>query len=182
MVASARSVKDFNVYEAINACSEYLVTFGGHFYAAGLTIEEKDLEAFTNKFEEVVKATITEEQKIPLIEIDAEISFANITVSFMNLLKQFAPFGPENMTPVFISKNVKNAGYTKAVGKDEAHLKVHLKDELGYEASGIAFKMGDRAEMVQNETVDICYTIEENEWNGNITLQMIVKDIRKAQA
>ena len=181
LVASARSVKDYNVYEAINACSEYLVTFGGHFYAAGLTIEEKDLEAFTNKFEEVVKATITEEQKIPLIEIDAEISFANITVSFMNLLKQFAPFGPENMTPVFISKNVKNAGYTKAVGKDEAHLKVHLKDELGYEASGIAFKMGDRAEMVQNETVDICYTIEENEWNGNITLQMMVKDIRKAE-
>lgn len=181
LVASARSVKDFNVYKAINACSEYLLNFGGHFYAAGLTIEEKDYEAFSNKFEEVVKATITEEQKIPLIEIDAEISFADITTSFMNLLKQFAPFGPENMKPVFMTRNVKNAGYTKAVGKEQAHLKVHLKDELGYEASGIAFKMGERTELVQNEKIDICYTIEENEWNDKITLQLMVKDIRPAQ-
>ncbi|MGB1018155.1 MAG: single-stranded-DNA-specific exonuclease RecJ [Chitinophagales bacterium] len=181
LVASARSVKDFNVYKAINACSEYLVNFGGHFYAAGLTIEEKDFEAFSNKFESIVQATITEEQKIPLIEIDAEISFANITTSFMNLLKQFAPFGPENMKPVFVTKNVKNARYTKVVGKEDAHLKVHLKDELAYEASGIAFKMGNKLDLVLNETIDICYTIEENEWNGNTTLQLMVKDIRKAK-
>ncbi len=181
LVASARSVKDFNVYKAINACSEYLVNFGGHFYAAGLTIEEKDFEAFSNKFESIVQATITEEQKIPLIEIDAEISFANITTSFMNLLKQFAPFGPENMKPVFVTKNVKNARYTKVVGKEDAHLKVHLKDQLAYEASGIAFKMGNKLDLVLNETIDICYTIEENEWNGNTTLQLMVKDIRKAK-
>lgn len=181
LVASARSVKDFNVYEAINACSEYLVNFGGHFYAAGLTIEEKDYEAFSNKFESVVQATITDEQKIPMIAIDAEISFAEIKTSFMNLLKQFAPFGPENMKPVFVTKNVKNAGYTKAVGKEEAHLKVHLKDQLGYEASGIAFKMGEKLDLVLNENIDICYTIEENEWNGKTTLQLMVKDIRKAE-
>lgn len=181
LVASARSVKDFNIYDAINECSEYLITFGGHFYAAGLTIEESDLEAFTNKFEEVVKASITEEQKIPVIEIDAEISFADIKMSFMNLLKQFAPFGPHNMKPVFITKNVTNAGYSKAVGKDEAHLKVHLKDALGFEANGIGFKMGDKIEMVKNQSIDICYTIEENEWNGNTTLQLMVKDIRAAE-
>lgn len=181
LVASARSVKDFNVYEAINACSEYLITFGGHFYAAGLTIEEKDYDAFSTKFEKVVQKTITEDQKIPLIEIDAEITFAEITTSFMNLLKQFSPFGPENMKPVFITKNVKNAGYTKAVGKDEAHLKVHLKDALGFETSGIAFKMGDKVDLVLNETIDICYTIDENEWNGNTTLQLMVKDIRKSK-
>ena len=181
LVASARSVKDFNVYKAINACKEYLVNFGGHFYAAGLTIEEKDYEAFSNKFEEVVRNTITEEQKIPLIEIDTGLSFADIKPSFMALLKQFSPFGPLNMKPVFITKNVKNAGYTKAVGKEDAHLKVHLKDEFGNQASGIAFKMGDRTDMVLHNNIDICYTIEENEWNGKVNLQLMVKDIRIAE-
>lgn len=181
LVASARSVKDFNIYEALNACSEFMLNFGGHFYAAGLTIEEKDFEAFSAKFEQVVKETITPEQKIPLIEIDAEISFAEIKPAFMKLLKQFAPFGPENMKPVFLTKNVRNAGYSKAVGKDEAHLKVHLIDEEGDLANGIAFKMGDKIDLIRNENIDICYTIEENEWNGVVNLQLMIKDIRKAE-
>ncbi len=178
LTASARSVKDFNVYKAINSCSEYLVNFGGHFYAAGLTIKETDYENFSTKFEEVVQASITEEQKIPLIEIDAEISFNHINASFMALLKQFAPFGPKNMKPVFITKNVTNAGWSKKVGKEETHLKVHLKDELGVQASGIAFNMADKMDLINKGGIDICYTIEENEWNGNINLQMMVKDIR----
>ena len=181
LTASARSVKDFNVYKAINACSEYLVNFGGHFYAAGLTIKEEDFEAFANKFESIVKATITEEQKIPMIEIDAELSFSDLNMSFMNILKQFAPFGPLNMKPVFLTKNVTNTGWSKKVGKEDAHLKVHLKDELGAQAGGIAFNMGKKMNLINAGAVDVCYTIEENEWNGRITLQMMVKDIRKAE-
>ena len=181
LTASARSVKDFNIYKAINECSEYLVNFGGHFYAAGLTIKEEDYEAFSNKFEEVVKNSITEEQKIPLIEIDAEISFDSINFSFMNILKQFAPFGPKNMKPVFITKKVVDTGWTKKVGKEDAHLKIHLKDEFGKQANGIAFNLAEKIALIDEGPVDICYTIEENEWNGNINLQMMVKDIRKAE-
>lgn len=181
LVASARSVKDFNIYKAINKCSKYLVAFGGHFYAAGLTIEEKNFEAFSNAFEKVVQESITEEQKIPTIIIDSELSFAEIRPSFMNLLKQFAPFGPHNMKPIFMSKNVKNNGYTKAVGKENTHLKVDLIDQWGHRASGIAFNMGNKEELVLNHNIDICYTLEENEWNGQTTLQLMVKDIRKTK-
>tara|TARA_B110000037_G_C17128422_1_gene509712 strand:- start:7481 stop:9163 length:1683 start_codon:yes stop_codon:yes gene_type:complete len=181
LVASARSVKDFNVYEAINTCSEYLLNFGGHFYAAGLTIKEEDFIAFSNKFESIVQATITEEQKIPLIEIDTEIPFQDMNMSFMNLLKQFAPFGPQNMKPVFLTRNVVNAGRSKKVGKEDAHLKVHLKDESGGQANGIAFNMANKMNLINEGPVDICYTLEENEWNGKINLQMMVKDIRKSE-
>jgi single-stranded-DNA-specific exonuclease len=181
LVASARSVKDFNVYDAINACSEYLINFGGHFYAAGLTIKEEDFNAFSEKFESIVQGTIKEEQKIPLIEIDTELPFNEMNMSFMNLLNQFAPFGPQNMKPVFLTKNVVNAGWSKKVGKEDAHLKVHLKDELGVQANGIAFNMGDKMDLINEGAIDICYTIEENEWNGKVNLQMMVKDIRKAE-
>lgn len=180
LTASARSVKDFNVYKAINECKEFLVNFGGHFYAAGLTIKEEDYEAFSAKFEEVVENSITEEQKIPLIEIDAEINFSSINMSFMNILKQFSPFGPKNMKPVFITKNVVNGGWSKKVGKENAHIKVHLRDSFGAQANGIAFNMSDKMDFINEGAVDICYTIEENEWNGKINLQMMVKDIRKA--
>lgn len=180
LTASARSVKDFNVYKAINECKEYLVNFGGHFYAAGLTIEEKDYEAFSNKFEEVVKNSITEEQKIPLIEIDAELNFNSISSSFMNILKQFSPFGPQNMKPVFITKNVRDTGWSKKVGKENTHIKIHLKDELGIQANGIAFNLGEKMNLIKEGAIDVCYTIEENEWNGKINLQLMVKDIRKA--
>ena len=181
LTASARSVKDFNIYDAINECKEYLVNFGGHFYAAGLTIKEEDYEAFSLKFEDVVKKNITEEQKIPLIEIDAELRFAHITNSFMNILKQFSPFGPKNMKPVFITKNVVNSGWSKNVGKEDAHIKIHLKDELGFQANGIAFNMGEKMQIIKDGPIDICYTIEENEWNGRVNLQMMVKDIRKSK-
>ncbi|WP_378179731.1 single-stranded-DNA-specific exonuclease RecJ [Aquimarina sp. SS2-1] len=177
LAASARSVKGFDVYNALDACSEHIEQFGGHKYAAGLTLKEEQYEAFKQKFEEVVKTTIDKKLLTPEIQIDSMLEFDQITPKFYRILKQFAPFGPGNMTPVFMTENVKDTGYAKCVGADEKHLKCKLqKNELAIEAIG--FNLGLKYDRItDNQYVKIAYTIDENEWNGSVSLQLKLKDI-----
>ena len=160
-----RSVQGFDVYEALEACKEHIDQFGGHMYAAGLTLKEENYEAFKEAFEKVVSETITEEQKVEVLDLDAELDFADITSGFNNILKQFEPFGPENMAPLFFTKNVMDRGYSRAVGAENEHLKLHMcteKERLS-EMNGIAFKLGCHSEYVSKGLAfDICYAIQEN--------------------
>ena len=177
VAGSARSVKGFDVYEAILSCSDLLIQFGGHKFAAGLTMEEANVEAFIQKFEEIVSATITEESLTPEVEIDAEIDLAEITPKFYDVLKQFAPFGPGNMNPVFLTRGVRDRGYGRIVGA--THLKLDVQQDNPYLFfNAIAFGQGHYAENVAKKIpFDICYAIEPNEWNGKVTLQLNIKDM-----
>jgi single-stranded-DNA-specific exonuclease len=177
VAGSARSVKGFDVYEAILSCSDLLIQFGGHKFAAGLTMEEANVEAFIQKFEEIVSATITEESLTPEVEIDAEIDLAEITPKFYDVLKQFAPFGPGNMNPVFLTRGVRDRGYGRIVGS--THLKMDVQqDNPNLFFNAIAFGQGHYAENVAKKIpFDICYAIEPNEWNGKVTLQLNIKDM-----
>lgn len=173
---SARSVTGFNLYEAIHACREYLLGYGGHFAAAGLTLLPENVEAFRQKFESVVTASIDPQLLIPEIVIDAELSFADIKPSFFNILKQMEPFGPENMRPVFIATRVSDTGYSKIA--KELHLRFVLKQE-NITLTGIGFNMADKFELLKSgKPVDIVFTIDENEWNGETTLQLKMIDLR----
>lgn len=172
---SARSVAGFNLYEAIHACRQHLLGYGGHFAAAGLTLETDKIEAFAQAFETVVAAQIPDELLIPEIKIDAEISFADIKPNFFNIIQQMEPFGPENMRPVFITRNVTDAGYSKLV--KEQHLRLVAK-ENNTVLTGIFFRAAHYLPIVQQGAFDIVYTIDENEWNGSVSLQLKVIDIR----
>ena len=175
---SARSVPGFNLYEAIHGCREYLLGYGGHFAAAGLSLLPENVEAFTNKFEEIVAATIPEHLLIPEIIIDTEISFAGLTQNFYNIICQMEPFGPENMRPVFIARNVKDTGYSKIV--KEQHIRFVVKqDTLSF--TGIGFCLAAKFELLKNP-VDIVFTLDENEWNGNVSLQLKVIDLRSSES
>jgi single-stranded-DNA-specific exonuclease len=176
---SARSVKDFDVYEAIEACSELLVQFGGHKYAAGLTMEKENVGKFVDRFEKEVSARITEEMLVPEVEIDLELPIASIEMDLLTELKKFGPFGPGNMAPVFLSKGVVERGWARVVG--ENHLKCDLIDPKFpariYPAIG--FNLGEYLAQISNKKeFNVCYTIEENEWNGKVTLQLNLKDVR----
>jgi single-stranded-DNA-specific exonuclease len=178
---SARSVKDFDVYNAIESCSDLLEQFGGHMYAAGLTMKEENVEAFKTRFEKIVSETIDDKMLTREIEIDAELNLNDITPAFFRILKQFAPFGPGNMSPIFRSSEVRDNGNGRIVGNN--HLKLSLKQD-GFQPGvfdGIAFQLGHHHPMVeQNETFDIVYHIEENTFNNRTTLQLNIKDIRFA--
>ena len=177
---SARSVAGFNLYEAIHSCREYLLGYGGHFAAAGMTLAIDQIENFKNAFEKVVASSITPEQLIPEILINAEIQFADITDNFYNIIKQMEPFGPDNMKPVFIARNVKDAGFSKVV--KDLHLRVVLKqgDKI---LSGIGFNLGEKMIHLQhNQPVDLVFTIDENEWQGNTSLQLKVIDLLPASS
>ncbi len=175
---SARSVDGFNIYNAIDTCSDLLEGFGGHKYAAGLTMKLENIPEFQRRFEEYVQNTITDQQLTPQIEVDAEIDFASITPQFFKVLKQFAPFGPGNMRPVFVTKKVKDCGMTRLVGSDASHLKLDVMKK-GKAISGIAFGMARFYEdIASGRLFDVCYTVAENNFNGKITLQMMVKDIK----
>lgn len=179
LAGSARSVVGFNLYEAIHACRAYLIGYGGHFAAAGMTLMEHQLEAFSNKFEEVVSSTIEEQLLIPEIIIDAELTFQEISSSFYNILQQMEPYGPENMRPVFISKAVSDTGYSKIV--KDIHLKVSL-NQNGVALQGIGFNLAHLYEVLTNHSyVDIIYTLDENTFNGNTSIQLKVIDIRKSE-
>ncbi|PZD77404.1 single-stranded-DNA-specific exonuclease RecJ [Mesonia sp. K7] len=180
MAASARSVKGFDVYEALEACSEYIEQFGGHKYAAGLTILSENYVPFREKFEEVVKNTILEHQKIPEITIDAELDFDEITPKFYRILKQFAPFGPGNMHPVFMTENLKDTGFARKVGTEETHLKCQLQQENNQNVfDAIGFGLGEKLSLIENQQkFAIAYSLDENEWNGNVSLQLRLRDIR----
>lgn len=176
---SARSVVGFNLYEAIHACREYLIGYGGHFAAAGLTMLPGNVEAFSNKFEEIVESVIEPHLLIPEIIIDTEVNFKNLTKSFYNIITQMEPFGPENMRPVFITKNVFDTSWSKIV--KEQHVRFIVKqDNIIF--TGIGFNMADKFHLLQmNKPLDIVYTLDENEWNGEKHLQLKMIDIRLSE-
>jgi single-stranded-DNA-specific exonuclease len=180
LAASARSVKDFDVYNALEACAEHLEQFGGHMYAAGMTLKEENYQNFKNAFEKEVKNTIHPDLLIPEISVDFELDFSDIDEKFMRILKQFEPFGPENMTPVFLSKNVVDSGYAKTLGNDAEHLKVFVKQNRSPNFNAIGFGLGKKIDIVKNNNpFDAVYVVEENEWNGNVSLQLQLRDIRQ---
>jgi single-stranded-DNA-specific exonuclease len=177
--SSARSVKGFDVYNALESCSEYLEQFGGHMYAAGMTLKEENYEIFKNKFEEVVKKTIHPDSLTPEISIDAEINFDDISPKLIRLLNQFGPFGPQNMTPIFLTKNVKDTGYGKPIGQDDEHLRLFVKQNNSEGIAAIGFGLGNKLDLIKNQQpFQAAYCIDENEFNGKITTQLRLKDIQ----
>lgn len=179
LAASARSVKGFDVYNALEKCSEYIEQFGGHKYAAGLTLKPENYKSFKAQFEKVVEETIDPKMLIPEISIDSQISLSDITPKFYRILSQFAPFGPGNMTPVFMSEDLKDTGYGKQVGEDKTHLRFTATQHGSGKIVGIGFGLGEHIELIKNKKpFKAAYTIDENEWNGNVSLQLKIKDIR----
>ena len=177
VAGSARSVSGFNLYEAIHECREFLLGYGGHFAAAGLTLETRNVDAFREKFEEVVSATISDDLLVPEIIIDAEIEFKDITQSLFNILNQMEPFGPDNMAPVFLAKGVRDTGFSKIVKEDHLRFVVQQGDTT---LTGIGFNMADKFPVVETRNpFDMLFKIDENEWNGNKSLQLRVEDIRE---
>jgi single-stranded-DNA-specific exonuclease len=176
VAGSARSVPGFDIYEAIYACRDLLEQFGGHMFAAGITMKRDNLDAFRERFEEVVASTIDERLLIPEIEINSVLEPEDITPKFYNILRQFGPFGPGNMKPLFVTRGVSDSGWSKVVGTD--HLKFYLKKN-GASLQGVGFGMGAHLERIRSpEPFDICYSLEENEWNGRRRIEMLVKDIK----
>ncbi|WP_026977415.1 single-stranded-DNA-specific exonuclease RecJ [Flavobacterium tegetincola] len=182
LAASARSVFGFDVYNALEACSEHLEQFGGHMYAAGMTLAEENYEKFKNAFENEVKRTILEEQREPQINIDMELNFTDIDEKTIRILKQFEPFGPQNMHPVFVAKMVFDTGYGKSMGLNDEHLKLFVKQNNSMGLAAIGFGLGKKySSVVNRKRIDIIYSIDENEWNGKTTLQLNLKDLQESQ-
>lgn len=182
ITGSARSVKNFDVYDAIDSASHLLENFGGHKYAAGLALKPENLDEFISEFEKYTNEHLTEDMLIPEIEIDVELYISDINFNFFKILKQFAPFGPGNMSPIFQTKNVIDTGYAKLVGKkDNKHLKFSVvhPDMTGNPIPAIAFNQGHLLpEMQKGKPFEICYHIDENTWLGNTTLQLRILDIK----
>jgi len=179
LAASARSVKGFDVYNALEQCSEFIEQFGGHKYAAGLTLLEANYGKFKAQFEKVVSETIDPKLLIPEISIDSQLNLTDITPKFYRIISQFAPFGPGNMTPVFMTEDMQDTGYGKQVGEDKTHLRLTATQNGKGKLVGIGFGLGDQIELIKNKkTFKAAYTIDENEWNGNVSLQLKLKDIK----
>jgi len=179
ITGSARSVKDFDVYDAIDACSDLLEHFGGHMYAAGLSMKPENLKPFRERFNSIVSASITDEMLIPEVEVDLEVNLNQITPKFLRILKQFAPFGPGNMSPVFMTRDTVDSGHARIVGKNHVKMTVYQESVRSDPYSGIAFQQGEKFDQIQNgQSMNICYHIEENEWNGVKNIQLNIKDIR----
>jgi len=179
LAASARSVKGFDVYNALEQCAEFIEQFGGHKYAAGLTLAPENYEKFKAKFEVVVKATIDPKLLTPEITIDSKIALKDITPKFYRVLKQLGPFGPQNMHPTFMSEQVKDTGYGKCVGEDDAHLRFTVKEKGSSSFVGIGFGLGDKLSTISGKkSFDVAYVLDENEWQGNVSLQLMVKDLK----
>ncbi|HEY6956401.1 MAG TPA: single-stranded-DNA-specific exonuclease RecJ [Flavisolibacter sp.] len=180
VAGSARSVSGFNVYEAIHQCRDLLLGYGGHFYAAGMTLENDKVDAFKEKFEEVVQASIHPELLIPEIVIDAEISLMDIKQSFYDILCQMEPFGPDNLRPVFVAKKVYNTGWSKVV--KENHIRFVLQQGTA-KITGIGFNMAEKMPLLEaGKAVDVVFKLDENEWNGEKSLQLKVLDVRITQS
>lgn len=176
---SARSVHDFDLYKAISKCSHFCEKFGGHKYAAGLSIKKENLHAFIDAFEIVVSETIIEDQLSPKIDVDMEIDINDVDEKLFRIIKQFSPFGPSNLSPRFISREVIDNGYGKKLGANKSHLRINVKTANG-SIAGIGFGMADSFDKIKNDQkFDMCYSIEENEWNGKKTLQLMLANIKK---
>jgi single-stranded-DNA-specific exonuclease len=178
LAASARSVSGFDVYNALEACSVHIEQFGGHKYAAGLTLKQENYEAFKQAFEDEVTKTIDRNLLIPEIKVDFQMKLKDITPKFHRILKQFAPFGPSNMTPIFMSEDLKDSGYGKCVGEDDKHLR--LTATQGREKIVcIGFNLGDKCDLITDKKpFSAVYSIDENHWQGNVSLQLKLRDIR----
>ncbi len=178
---SARSVQGYDLYQAIEACSDLLESFGGHMFAAGLTLKKENIRPFMEKFEQYVNSTITEEQMVPRIFIDTELTFSEINNEFFRIMSQFQPFGPENMSPLFISRNVFDTGSARMVGANGEHLKLDLcQESTGQKTfSAIAFCQANHFDYIKGgNPFDICYSVEMNEFRGNKNLQLNIRDIK----
>lgn len=176
IAGSARSVTGFNLYEAIHACREHLIGYGGHFAAAGLTLHENNLKAFSQAFENVVEKTILPNQLIPEIVIDSEILLQEINLSFYNILNQMEPFGPENMKPVFVARKIYNTGFSKIV--KEKHIKFSVQQGTST-INGIGFNLANKFDLLEmNRPLDIVFNLDINEWNGTSTVQIKVIDLK----
>jgi len=176
VAGSARSVAGFNLYEAIYACREHLLGYGGHFAAAGMTLLPEQVELFSQKFEEIIAATIPEHLLVPEIIIDAEIVFSDISQTLYNIITQMEPFGPDNMRPVFIARNVVDSGWSRIVKEEHVKFSLQQKDIV---FSGIGFGMADKFHLLQSKhPLDVVFTLDENEWNGNKSLQLRIIDCR----
>jgi single-stranded-DNA-specific exonuclease len=178
---SARSVQGYDLYQAIESCSDMLESFGGHMFAAGLTLKKENIKPFMERFEEYVGNTITEDQLVPRVLIDSELSFTEISEEFYTILNKFQPFGPENMSPVFMTKNVFDSGTGRMVGSSGEHLKLDLCHESTGQKifSAIAFGQSEHFEHIKSgKPVNICYSVEMNEFRGNRNLQLNIKDFK----
>ncbi|WP_179375416.1 single-stranded-DNA-specific exonuclease RecJ [Winogradskyella wichelsiae] len=179
LAASARSVKGFDVYNALEACSEHIEQFGGHKYAAGLTLDPKNYEAFKAKFESVVKETIDPKLLMEELKIDLDIELGEINDKLMRILKQFAPFGPGNMSPTFMSQNIKDTGWGKCVGEDDKHIRLTATQSFNDKIVCIGFGLGDKIDIINSKRpFSAAYSIDENHWNGTVSLQLKLKDIK----
>lgn len=179
LAASARSVKGFDVYNALEACSEYIEQFGGHKYAAGLTLLPENYEGFKTKFESIVKDTIDPKLLTPELKVDLEIELSQIDHKLFRILRQFAPFGPGNMSPTFMTQGVKDTGWGKCVGEDDKHLRFTATQSPHDNMVCIGFGLGDKIDFIKTrQPFSIAYSIDENHWNGNTSLQLKLKDIK----
>ena len=181
ITGSARSVSNFDIYKAVESCRDLLVNFGGHTYAAGLSLKEENLQRFEERFLQIAAQEIVPEQLVPQIDIEAILDLKQINAKFMSDLKKMSPFGPDNHKPVFCTYGVQDYGTSKLVGREQEHIKLEIIDSKSASSPmhGIAFGMSRfNAHIKQMKPFDICYTIEENTYNGNTTLQLMVKDIR----
>ncbi len=179
LAASARSVKGFDVYNALERCADSIEQFGGHKYAAGLTMVEEQYEIFKAQFESVVAETIDPNLLTPEIIIDAKLNLDQISPKLLRVIQQFAPFGPGNMTPVFMSENLRDTGYAKGVGEGNKHLKLSVSQNSTGKVGAIGFNLGSKLSVVQNgNPFSAVFTLEENHWNGTASLQLKIKDLR----
>jgi len=176
---SARSVKGFDIYKAIDSCSDILDSFGGHKFAAGLSIKEENIKEFIHRFEKYVSDNITEESMMPEVKVDSILNIEQITQKFYNVLKQFSPFGPGNMAPVFASDGVMDTGYAKTVGKNHLKLQICYPENRSISFNAIGFGLADKMYILQSKLpFEVCYAINENVWRERSSLQLVIKDIQ----
>ncbi|WP_053990516.1 single-stranded-DNA-specific exonuclease RecJ [Mangrovimonas sp. TPBH4] len=184
LAASARSVSGFDVYNALEACSEHIEQFGGHKYAAGLTLKEENYEAFKQAFEDVVSQTIDKTLLTPEIKIDTKIGLHEVNAKLWRIMKQFGPFGPGNMSPIFMTEDLVDTGYGKCVGEDDKHLRITVGQPFNPQSNGntivgIGFGLGEKLPLIQDkQAFKAVYSIDENHWNGTVSLQMKLRDIK----
>ena len=178
LAASARSVRGFDVYKAIDACSRHIIQFGGHKYAAGVTLKEENYQAFKAAFEAQVAQTLTATQKAQTLDVDVGLPFTAITPKLLRILKQMEPFGPENSSPVFYTDGVVDSGYAKLVGQDKNHIKARFVQGASSPIDAIGFGLGKKMNLLKKGTpLRIAYALEENVWQGNVSVQLRLKDI-----
>ena len=179
LAASARSVSGFDVYNALESCSEHIEQFGGHKYAAGLTLKEENYEAFKQAFEDEVSKTIDKSLLTPEIKVDLNIDLHHVNDKLWRIIRQFAPFGPGNMTPIFMTENLKDTGYGKCVGEDQTHLRLTLTQNRSAKIAAIGFGLAARFSIIESKLpFRVVYSVDENEWNGRVSLQLKLKDLK----